>query len=262
MNYASGEKCCRTPGNPYPRGVPILTAPPSFAGRAAGIAAGIALLVFLGSARSESKGAGGDLRTLRAVFRQALLTAILPEKRAYAAQLQGLEKKLAAARDYAAAINVRDERLALEQELTAFEQELPALAIRAAGQTTLLPERIVFRPQDATLVGLKLEKDGTLSGWGPPQCTATWKLPGIPAGGYEVILKYSCADGSGATFEVRESFYLLHGKVAAPAEKQVEKNLGTLRIREGAGPLTLAADGTGQPAQLRVIALELAPVTR
>jgi hypothetical protein len=167
------------------------------------------------------------------------------------------------ARDYAAAVKVRDKRLALEQELTAFEQELPGLAIRATGQTALLPERIVFHPKDATLSGADLEKDGTLTGWGSRQgCSATWKLPGVPAGGYEVILRYISDGGGSAAFEVRESFYVLRGKVTAPAEKQAEKNLGTLRISDGAGTLTLAADGVSPPTQLRVVALELAPVTR
>jgi len=243
--------------------VPSFPAQLSSAGRAAGIVAVTALLLLSGSPRAQSKDAATDLRTLRAAFRQALLTAILPEKRAHAAGLRQLEKRLASTRDYAAAMKVRDERLALEQEITAFEQELPGLAIRATGQTALLPERIVFHPKDATLSGANLEKDGAITGWSSPQgCSATWKLPGIPAGGYEVILKYSCAEGEGAAIEVRESFYVLHGKVTAPAEKQTEKNLGTLRIRDGAGALTLAADGASPRAQLRVFALELAPATR
>lgn len=235
----------------------------SSARRAAGVGALTALLLLSGSTRAQPEDTATDLRTLRAAFRQALLTAILPEKRAYAARLRELEKKLASTRDYAAAMKVRDEHLALEQEITAFQQELPGLAIRATGRTALLPERIVFHPKDAALSGASLENDGAITGWSSPQgCSATWKLPGLPAGGYEVILKYTCAEGDVAAIEVRENFYLLHGKLTAQAGKQIEKNLGTLRIRNGAGALTLAADGVGPHAQLRVFALELAPATR
>lgn len=217
---------------------------------------------FAKSQPAGSKDAAADLHTLRAVFRHALLTAILPENRAYVARLRELEKELAAAREYTAAIKVRDERLALEQEVTAFDHELPGLAIRATGQSALLPERIVFSPEAATLSGLKLDKDGALTGWNSPGSSATWKIPGVPAGGYGVILKCESADGGAASFEVRESFYLLHGKVTLPSGQAAEKNLGTLRIRDGGGTLTLAAEDAGAPAQLRVLALELAPVTR
>ncbi|HEY2573870.1 MAG TPA: hypothetical protein VGH65_07365 [Verrucomicrobiaceae bacterium] len=208
------------------------------------------------------KGSEPDLRALRAMFRQGLLTAILPEKRAQVSRLEELEKEFSAARDYANAVKVRDERLAMEQEVTALELELPGLTARAAGQSALLPERIVFRAQDAALAGLKLEKDGAISGWDTSHGTATWKLPGLPAGGYEVIIKYTCAGGTSVALETRESFYVLRGKLTAPEEKPAEKNLGTLRIREGGGPLTLATDGTDQPAALRIVALELAPVNR
>jgi hypothetical protein len=222
-----------------------------------------AVVLLAGDVLAQSKAHEPDLRTLRASFRQGLLSAILPEKRGYIAQLRELEKQLISARDYETAIKVRDERLALEQDLTAFEQELPGLAARAAGQMVLLPERIMFRPQDATLSGIRLEKDGTLAGWDTPQGgTATWRLPSLPAGGYEVIVTYMCQGSGSASFEVRENFYVLRGKVPAPAPAPVRRNLGTLRIRDGAGMLTLASDSTSQPGQLRVVALELAPVNR
>lgn len=204
----------------------------------------------------------GELRRLRAAFRQSLLLAILPEKRSYAARLGEAEKRLVDAHDYAAATKVRDERLALEQQLTAHEQELPALAARAAGRGALLPERLVFRPQDATLAGLRLEKDGAIAGWESPGAAASWKLPALPAGGYEVALQYACNGGAGSAVEIRESYYLLRGQIRPTGEKTVKGNLGTLRIRDGAGSLTLVA-GKGTDANLmRVFALELIPVNR
>ncbi len=258
----SGETSCRGPGNPYSQGVTFFTAQQNFAGRAAGIAAVSALFLLSGSAPAQSKSAATDLRMLRAAFRQGLLTAILPEKRAHADRLLGLERKLASARDYANAIKVRDERLALEQELAVFELELPVLALRASGKSALMPERIVFSAQEATLSGVKLDNNGSITGWESAGGTATWSLPQLPEGGYEAILKYICSEGCSAAVEVRESFYMLRSKVALKIGNQLEKNLGTLRIRKGDGTLTLAVDGASPSAHFRLIALELAPVNR
>ncbi len=262
MTFASGKESCRLPGSPYSRKVPLITTQPNCATRAARFAMALALLLPATGAPEPAKTREQDLRTLRASFRQNLLNAILPENRAYAAQLGELERQLAAARDYLAAAKVRDERLALEQDLTAFEQELPGLAARAAGRAALLPERIVFHPRDAALSGLNLDKDGALTGWETPRCAATWKLPNLPAGGYEVIVTYACQTGGGAAFEVRESFYVLHGRGPAPNPNPVARNLGTLRIRDGNGTLTLALDGASPPVRLRVLALELSPVNQ
>ncbi len=202
-----------------------------------------------------------DLRQMRAQFRGSLLTAILPEQRVYHDQLLDLEKKLAAAHDFAGAIQARDERVTLEQEITAYEEEMPRLAARASGADQLLPERIVFKPTDAKLSGLTLEKDGTLTQWSAAQSSATWTLPKLPAGGYEVILKYSSGKDDVAAFVVKENFYQLRAKTT-PAEKPMEKNLGTLRIRDGAGTLTLAAESIPKNNSMRLLSLELAPVNR
>jgi hypothetical protein len=204
----------------------------------------------------------GDLRQLRAQFRESLLTALLPEQHAYHDQLLELEKKLVTAHDYAGAIQSRDERIALEQEITAYEQELPRLAARASGADQLLPERIVFKPSDARLSGLTLEKDGTLAQWSGSQASATWSLPKLPAGGYEVFLKYSSGKEDITGFIVKENFYFLRGKTTPSNEKPAEKSLGTLRIRDGEGTLTLAAESAPKNCALRLLALELAPVNR
>jgi hypothetical protein len=203
-----------------------------------------------------------DLRQMRAQFREALLTAILPEQRAYHDQLQDLEKKLAAAHDFAGAIQARDERVLLEEEITAYEEEMPRLAARASGADQLLPERIVFKPTDAKLSGLTLEKDGTLAQWNAAQASATWTLPKLPAGGYEVFLKYSSGKDDATGLIVRESFYFLRGKTTPTDQKPSEKSLGTLRIRDGDGTLTLAAESVPKNNALRLLSLELAPVNR
>jgi hypothetical protein len=199
---------------------------------------------------------------MRAQFRGSLLTAILPEQRAYHDQLLELEKKLAAAHDFAGAIQARDERVTLEQEITAYEEEMPRLAARASGADQLLPERIVFKPADAKLSGLTLEKDGSLSQWNAAQASATWTLPKLPAGGYEVFLKYSSGKDDPTAFIVRENFYFLRGKTTPTNQKPSEQSLGTLRIRDGEGTLTLAPESVPQNSALRLVSLELAPVNR
>lgn len=202
-----------------------------------------------------------DLRQLRAQFRESLLKAILPEQKDYQSQLAELEKKLVAAHDYAGAIQARDERLALEQEITAFEQEMPRLTARAAGSEQLLPERIVFKPAEASLSGLTLGKDGSIQAWESTSASATWKLPKLPAGGYEVFLKY-VSGKEDVGFKVKESFYFLRGKMAPSNGRALEKPLGTLRIHDGEGTLTLSAESLPKSGPVRLVALELAPVNR
>lgn len=256
------ETSCRMARSLYSRGVPSFSFQPRFPGRVAGLAVAALLSFLSGMVATRANADDMELSALRTTFRGALLGAVLPEKRAYVAQLADMEKKLAAARDYINAIKVRDERLALEQELAVFELELPGLGKRAAGSTAPLPRRIVLSSRDATLSGLKLNEDGALTGWETAGRTATWKLPGLPEGGYEVIVKYTCVEGGSVNLEVRENFFLLSGKVKLETGKQVEKNLGTLRIRNGDGALTLVAEGAGQSAKFSIAALELAPVNR
>lgn len=220
------------------------------------------LFVFATAGWGQEKPVENDLRQLRAQFRESLLGAILPEQREYHAQLAEMERKLAAAHDYAGAIQARDERIALEQEITAQEQELPRLAARASGIERLLPERFVFKPSEASVSGAILEKDGSLGQWSNAQASATWKLPKIPAGGYEVILKYASDKNDSTGLIVKENFYFLRGRTIPTNNKPLEKNLGTLRIHDGEGTLTLTAENVPKNNSLRLLALELAPVNR
>ena len=56
-----------------------------------------------------------------------------------------------------------------------------------------------------------------------------------------------------------------HGQAmgaGAAKGKTEEKNLGTLRISNGAGSFTLTTEGGEKNASLRLVSLELAPVNR
>jgi hypothetical protein len=61
---------------------------------------------------------------------------------------------------------------------------------------------------------------------------------------------------------VQEAFYFIHSQAESTNGKVVEKKLGTLRISNGAGSLTLTAEGGERAASLRLLSLELAPVNR
>lgn len=213
------------------------------------------------SSAAQDTGSEGELRTMRLQLRQDLLSSILPEKRVQREELVALEKRLAAAQDFAGAIRARDERLKVEQEIANIEKEVPALRAQmlklAAGA---LPERIELKLTEASLTGVKLDEGtGSLQGWNAPGASASWKLPDLPPGGYEVLLRYT-ADGGGVTLQ--ESFYSLSAECSPPVQKATEKSLGTLRIRDGSGPLTLKSNPPEKSSSLRVYSLVLVPASR
>ena len=225
-----------------------------------------ALLVVLLFASKDSSAAQDasperDLRSMRLQLRQDLVGAILPEKRTQRDEMSALEKKLASAQDFAGAIRARDERLKLEKEIATLEKELPALKAQALSLLAkALPDRIEFKLSDAVLNGLTLDAKGAvLSGFSSPGASATWKLPDLPPGGYEVLLRYTADDGE---VVLQESFYSLSAICRPPLKQAEEKSLGTLRIRDGSGILTLKAKAPEKSASLRVYGLVLMPAAR
>ena len=117
-----------------------------------------------------------------------------------------------------------------------------------------------MRLSDATLRGVQLDpKDGFISGWDKDQASASWKLPDLPAGGYEVLPRYTAEQGS---VLIKESYYSLKGKLAAAKESPLEEKIGTLRIKDGKGILTLSSDSPQQSNSLRVYSLVLVPAVR
>lgn len=202
-----------------------------------------------------------DLRTLKSGLRRDLLAAALPEQKSHREDLLALEKKYAAAQDFAGAIRARDERIKVEQEIASMEKELAGLNSRPGGPTrTRAPERIELKLSEAALSGLKMDpKDSCLIGWNVAGASATWKLPGLPPGGYEVSLNHA---GSPVTAMVRESFYSLSSELKPAVDKPVEQRLGTLRVRDGSGSITLSMIPPEKCATLRVYSLVLVPASR
>lgn len=175
--------------------------------------------------------------------------------------LMALERKQADAQDYAGAVRARDERVKLEGEIRAMEKELASAKAQAASAAAAkVPERIEFKLGDASLTGLQLDPaDQAITGFGSTPATATWTLPDLPPGGYEVMMTTTGGDG---TITLSESFYSLSAAIKSPGDKPVEKNLGTLRIRDGRSKLTLSATPPEKCATLRVYALVLVPAAR
>lgn len=199
-----------------------------------------------------------DLRALKTQLRRDLLSALLPEMKTHREDLLALERKLATAQDFAGASRARDERLKIEGEISSMEKELPLVTARASGAASArAPERIEFKLSDAHLTGLQFDpKDNALTGFGGPEAGATWTLPGIPPGGYEVVLRSTGGSGNAV---LKENFYELTAPIKESKDKPVEQTLGTLRIRDGRSTLSLSANPPEKCAGLRVYSLVLVP---
>jgi hypothetical protein len=199
-----------------------------------------------------------DLRSMKAGLRRSLLKEILPEMKAHCDRLRALEQKQAAVQDFAGAVKARDERTKVEKQISALEQEAVILASRPAIENAArLVARIELKLSDATLEGAQLDKeDGAITGWGAANSQATWKLPGIPAGGYEVLVRCT---GQTGDVTVKESFYSLISPCKSANDKAIEHNLGTLRVRDGAGSLILGAAQPEKSTTWRVYSVVLVP---
>ncbi|MEZ0273534.1 MAG: hypothetical protein ACAH88_01405 [Roseimicrobium sp.] len=210
---------------------------------------------------SGAQDAAPDLRVLKAQLRRELLTAALPEHKTHREELLTLEKKYAASQDYAGAIKARDERLRIEQEISLMEKELTALAQRPGlGVASRAPERIELNVAEATYAGVHVDPaDKCVTGWGSVGASVTWKLPNLPPGGYEVTLSHQ---GGEATATLRESFYSLSTGLKPASGKAVAQSLGTLRVRDGTGTLTLTMSPPEKCTALRVYSLVLVPASR
>ena len=205
-----------------------------------------------------------DLTGARAKFELSLAQGTLPLLRDYSTELQSLESQAVAARDYETAGAVRTERLRVNAE--AASQEKLALLLEAHQQTDDSKgptEKIVMKISDAKLDGVTLDPGtGALTGWSSPGASATWKLPDLPPGGYEVVLKYSSSPLEGGSAVVQEAFYTLSSNITTTLKGFEEQNIGTLKIRDGSGPLKIAAKTVLGKNLMQLQAVELLPSNR
>jgi len=215
------------------------------------------------SAPSPSEPSVPDLRILRVEYRKSLLSSLLPEKKAYRDDLLTMERNLAARADYAGAIRVRDERRAIEQEITGMEHEIPALGTQLQTlRSGALPEKILLLAREATLRSAVVNSSNAIAGWTAERSQAQWTLPDLPQGGYEVVMTYTCATKGGAPVKFQESFYSLLATLPSTPEKPQERLLGTLRLRNGKSSLRLETPELPPGTDLRIYSVALIPANR
>jgi hypothetical protein len=217
----------------------------------------------MGQAPSTSPNAP-DLRSLRVEYRKNLLSSLLEENYKYRDDLRVVERKLAASADYTGALRARNERRQIEQEVTAMEQEIPALNAQLLSlRHASLPDRIVFLPKDAKLTGVSVElPTNGISGWRPSRSLAVWELSDLPPGGYEVYISSSSSAKGSANFVLRENRYTLDCQVKDITEKPTEKLYGTLRVSDGKSSLILTAERVDENQFVRIHSVTLVPANR
>jgi hypothetical protein len=199
---------------------------------------------------------------LRLAYERTLIEAILAPVKLQITTLSGLERQFAEAKDYDAAITARDERKRLQGELARLDKELLLLQTREqALKTSLLPDRVRLAIEEAQLNGVRLQS-GSLVGWSAVGASATWKLPSLPHGGYEVMLKYRCGAAEGGVLLIQEARFSLSAPIETTLKGPEERNAGTLKISDGTGTLTLTAQSLVTHNLMQLLAVELVPASR
>ena len=123
-------------------------------------------------------------------LRQAYITKALTAGRTLTDQflvaLSGLEHNLGAAGDYEQALLVQKRRLELAETYK---------TVMGDAATT---NTIILKPIDARLVGaITYDKSGVLEGWKTSGSTATWDVPRIIPGMYDVTITYAAESATG-----------------------------------------------------------------
>lgn len=224
--------------------------------------AGLALAARGEDVRVDDPGASPEIAERRIGFERALIAASLGPVKQQVTALAALERQFVEAHDYDSAITARDERKRLQGELTRLDKELLLLQTREqALKAARLPDRISLPLENATLNDLRRE-GGALTGWAHPGASATWKLPGLPAGGYEVMLKYRCGAAEGGVLVIKEARFTLTTNIETTLRGPEERNAGTLKISDGAGALTLVAEALVTNNLMQLLGVELVPAAR
>ncbi len=211
----------------------------------------------------ETRAPTAPLELERLSFQKRLLEAGLRPLQQHLSALQELEKQRATSGDYAGAIEARNQRKKLTTELERLDKELLLTQTREQSlKARLLPDRITLPLEDARLEGGVQRTGGELTGWSGPDSAASWTLPNLPPGGYEILLKYRCGALEGGTLEIQETRFHLSAEVLTTLRGPQEKNLGTLKITDGTGPLVIRARGVLKDNLMHLLAVHLVPAAR
>ena len=195
-------------------------------------------------------------------FERSMIEASLTPLKKHLTELTLLEKERAEAKNYSGAIEARDLRRRVEEELERLDKELLLLQTREQSlKSSLLEDRVTLPIDAAELKGVN-RTGGTLTGWSKPGATAKWMLPALPPGGYEVILRYRCGPLEGGSVTIQESRFSLTGDIDTTLKGPQEKNLGTLKITDGAGPLAITARTVVKDNLMQLLGVALVPSSR
>lgn len=203
-----------------------------------------------------------SLALTRLRYEKALIEASLAPMKKHLVDLAALERQRAEARDYTGAIEARDLRRKVEQDLARLDKELLLLQTREISiNASTLPDRVVLPLDQAKLSGVTL-RNGALTGWSRPGASALWKLPKLPPGGYEVLLRFRCGPLEGGSLQVQETRFHLDASVDTTLKGTDEKNLGTLKVTDGEGPLTITAQSVFKDNLMQLLGVSLIPASR
>lgn len=190
--------------------------------------------------------------------RQIIELSLEPIKK-HLLDLTLLEKQRGSLRDYEGALVVLKERKKIETQLEQLDRlRLLIFTRQEAIQATQIPDKISLPLDLAVLNGVKRES-GELSGWNIPGANASWKLPGIPSGGYEVFIRYRCSPLEGGVLEVNESRFSITSQIETTLKGPQQKKLGTLKITSGDGPITLTGKALLKGSLMNLLELWLVP---
>ena len=211
----------------------------------------------------DTRAPAATIELERLKFQERLLEVSLQPLQQHLAALLDLEKQRATAADYAGAIEARNQRKKLTTELERLDKELLLTHTREESiQARLLPDRIALSLDVAKLAGGVRRSSGALTGWSNAEATATWKLPNLPPGGYEVLIRYRCGALEGGTLEVREARFHVNAEILTTLRGPQEKNLGTLKITDGSGSLVIRARSVLKDNLMHLLAVDLVPAAR
>ena len=192
-------------------------------------------------------------------FIKELVTTSMPTIKQQALNLLSLEQKAVAQRDYGAAQQMRLRRQELEWELLRLDRQLQWLGTREESlRAKLLPERIELPLGAAQLKGPRLV-GGELTGWSQSGASATWKLPNLPTGGYELLARLRCGALEGGIIEAREAKFFMRAQISTTSQGPQEQVLGILKISNGRGELSLTANSILKDNLFNLIGLWLIP---
>jgi hypothetical protein len=203
-----------------------------------------------------------EVARLRSAFEMAVASTLEPLNRKYVAALRRKEKELAIAKDYETAIALRDERLAVEEMLAktgaapTASGDSTVATTGAGGDATASPADIRFSAADAKILN-GAERSGQGLRFTAAGQAAEWAVASLPAGGYEVVVTYSCAADS--AFQVKEHFFRLSCDASSSGGVETSKTeeFGTLKVTSRVSSITITVDSVSPDAPLLIHELKL-----